>query len=64
MSELTYREETDGTWTVLCDYGHIIEEGYLALHYAVAEVSAEDCTGCAERVAEADSGIPRGYAEP
>ena len=61
---MTYRHEADGTWTVLCDEDEsVIERGYYLLADAVAEVSAEDCTTCAERVAEAMSGIPREYAE-
>lgn len=59
-----YRWEPDATWTVLCEEDEsVIESGYYALADAVAEVSPEDCTTCAERAAEARSGIPREYAE-
>jgi len=55
---------TDRTWAVLCeDWEHVIESGYYALTDAMAEVSEGDCSGCAERQAEARSGIPREYAE-
>lgn len=61
---MTYRLEPDGTWTVLCDEDEsVIERGFLTLPFAVEDVAAEDCTTCAERVAEARSGIPRAYAE-
>jgi hypothetical protein len=61
---MTYRYEPDGTWTVLCDEDEsVIESGFLTLAFAVEDVAEGDCTTCAERVAEAASGIPREYAE-
>jgi len=61
---MTYRLEPDGTWTVLCDTDEsVIESGFIALGFAVEDVDQADCTSCAERRAEAASGIPREYAE-
>lgn len=62
---MTYRWDAEArTWSVLCDEDEsVIESGYYALADAAAEVSQDDCTTCAERQAEARSGIPREYAE-
>ena len=62
---VTYRWDRDErTWAVICDEDEsVIERGYHALSDAMTDVGPEDCTTCAERVAEARSGIPREYAE-
>lgn len=61
---MTYRFDTaTGTWTVVCEEDHIIESGFLTLTFAMEDVTEDDCIGCTERRAEAQSGIPRDYAE-
>lgn len=62
---MTYRLESDGTWTVVCTCGDVIETGYLSLAYATQEVDEDErCSVCrSERLAEIRSGIPREYNE-